>query len=195
MFGDFPEHSAIVCAARRHDIGKAHPVFQATMHECSVADAPFKTPLLAKSPANGRHRRSHFRHELASMLAWLEHAGESEDRDLIAYLIAAHHGKVRLSLRAMPEEKEPFPPYGPRFARGVWEGDELPEVEIAGRDTLPACRLRLDLMELGIGAMGPSWTARTQKLLDTYGPFRLAWMETLVRIADWRVSRAEQEES
>jgi len=55
-------------------------------------------------------------------------------------------------------------------------------------------RLRLDLMELGEGEMGPSWTARTQQLLDTYGPFRLAWLEALVRIADWRASGMEQEE-
>ncbi len=32
----------------------------------------------------------------------------------------------------------------------------------------------------------PSWLARTLALRDTYGPFRLAFLETLVRIADWR---------
>lgn len=128
------------------------------------------------------------------MLAWLEHGGDEEQADLVAYLIAAHHGKVRLSLRAMPDEQEPVKPFGPRFARGVWEGDFLSAVDIPGRETVPASRLRLDLMELGEGAMGPSWTARTQKLLDTYGPFRLAWLEALVRIADWRASGMEQEE-
>jgi CRISPR-associated endonuclease/helicase Cas3 len=193
-FGDSEERAAVLIAARWHDVGKSHPVFQATMHGCPLADAHSKTPLLAKSPSKARHQRRHFRHELASMLAWLNHAEEKENRDLIAYLIAAHHGKVRLFLRSIPEEKEPVKPFGPRFARGIWEGDELPEVVITGRETSPACRLRLDLMELGEGAMGPSWTARTQKLLKTYGPFRLAWMETLVRIADWRASGAEQEE-
>jgi hypothetical protein len=29
--------------------------------------------------------------------------------------------------------------------------------------------------------------------LKTLGPFHLAWCEALVRIADWRASRAEQE--
>jgi CRISPR-associated endonuclease/helicase Cas3 len=47
-------------------------------------------------------------------------------------------------------------------------------------------------MELGEGAQGPSWTARTQALLATQGPFRLAWLEALVRIADWRATRQEQ---
>jgi CRISPR-associated endonuclease/helicase Cas3 len=47
-------------------------------------------------------------------------------------------------------------------------------------------------MELGAGDQGPSWTARTQGLLAEFGPFRLAWMEALVRIADWRATRQEQ---
>ncbi|WP_305047108.1 type I-G CRISPR-associated helicase/endonuclease Cas3g [Geoalkalibacter sp.] len=192
--GVIEERGIVTRAARWHDVGKSHAIFQATMHDCSPADATGKTPLLAKSPSRSRHQRKHFRHELASMLAWLEHGSSEEHADLIAYLIAAHHGKVRLSLRAIPEEKEPEKPFGPRFARGVWEGEELPEVAIDGRETLSATRLRLDLMELGEGEMGPSWTARTQQLLDTYGPFRLAWLEALVRIADWRASWAEQEE-
>lgn len=193
-FGGLEEQSAILRASRWHDVGKSHPVFQATMHDCPLAEAADKSPLLAKSPSRRRHQRKHFRHELASMLTWLEHAGNENNADLVAYLIAAHHGKVRLSLRAVPNEKEPVKPFGPRFARGVWEGDALPEVDIPGRETVPSSRLRLDLMELGEGAMGPSWTARTQKLLDTYGPFRLAWLEALVRIADWRASGMEQEE-
>jgi CRISPR-associated endonuclease/helicase Cas3 len=188
--GSIEEQSAILKAGLWHDVGKSHAVFQATMHDCPLADAPDKTPLLAKSPSRNRHQRKHFRHELASMLAWLEHAKNEENADLVAYLIAAHHGKVRLSLRAIPDEKGPD---NQRFARGIWEGDELPEVMIDGRETVPATRLRLDLMELGEGEMGPSWTARTQQLLDSYGPFHLAWLEALVRIADWRASGAEQE--
>jgi len=192
--GGVEKQSAILLACRWHDVGKSHPVFQATMHDCSVEEAASRVPLLAKSPSRRRHQRKHFRHELASMLAWLEHGGDQNDTDLVAYLIAAHHGKVRMSLRAVPDEQEPPSPYGPRFARGVWEGDHLPELEIPGREKIAVSRLRMDLIELGEGAMGPSWTARTQKLLDTYGPFRLAWLEALVRIADWRASALEQEE-
>lgn len=187
--------NAVIMAGRWHDAGKSHPVFQATMHRCLVDEAKQKTPLLAKSPSKSPHQRKHFRHELASMLSWLENMGNEENADLVAYLIAAHHGKVRLSLRAMPDEKEPIKPFGPRFARGVWEGDELPEIEIPGHAPVPSTRLRMDIMELGESVMGPSWTTRTQKLLDTYGPFRLAWLEALVRIADWRASGAEQEDT
>ncbi len=43
--------------------------------------------------------------------------------------------------------------------------------------------------------MGESWTSRTQRLLAELGPFRLAWLEALLRVADWRASRRELEET
>lgn len=176
---------ALLRSARWHDLGKMHPVFHATMHTCDEAPAGF----LAKSPCNGRHNRKYFRHELASALAWLaQHDGE-RDADLIAYIIAAHHGKVRMSLRAMPTENPT--PDGRRFARGVWEGDELPALDFHGEHS-DKTSLSLALMELGEGEQGPSWTARTLNLLEQHGPFQLAWLETLVRLADWRASGEEQ---
>lgn len=182
--------SAVIRAARWHDLGKAHEVFQATMTACGEMPQGDKR-LWAKSRCKGtRHKRPYFRHELASALAWLEvHDGEA-DADLIAYLIAAHHGKVRLSLRAMPDEQKA--PNGQRYARGVWEDDRLPALVFDG-EQCPETALRLALMELGDGDQGPSWTARTQALLAEHGPFRLAWMEALVRIADWRATRQEQD--
>ena len=179
----------MVRAARWHDLGKAHAIFQATMTACDRMPQG-DGRLWAKSRCqSARHRRPYFRHELASALAWLEaHDGEP-DADLIAYLIAAHHGKVRLSLRAMPDEQEA--PDGQRYARGVWEGDRLPALVFDG-EQCPETTLRLALMELGEGAQGPSWTARTQAVLAEHGPLRLAWMEALVRIADWRATGQEQ---
>jgi len=183
--GETTHKSSVVRAGRWHDLGKAHKVFHATMHVCDKAPAGF----LAKSPCNGRHSRKFFRHELASMLAWLtQHDGEP-DTDLIAYLIAAHHGKVRMSLRAMPTEEAT--PGVKRFARGVWEGDVLPKLDFDGEHSHETT-LKLALMELGEGEQGPSWTARTLSLLEQYGPFQLAWLETLVRLADWRASAEEQ---
>lgn len=176
---------ALRCAALWHDVGKVHPVFQATMHVCDKAPTGF----LAKSPCSGKHARKFFRHELASALAWLaQHDGE-RNTDLIAYIIAAHHGKVRMSLRAMPTE-EPAP-NGRRFARGVWEGDELPALDFHGQHSNKTT-LSLALMELGEGEQGPSWTARILNLLEQHGPFQLAWLEALVRLADWRASGEEQ---
>ncbi len=184
--GETTNQASVVRAARWHDLGKTHEVFDATMHACEQAPPGF----LAKSPCTGRHSRRFFRHELASMLAWLaQHDGES-DADLIAYLIAAHHGKVRMGLRAMPTEVSK--PSVRRFARGVWEGDALPAFDFDGEHS-DATTLKLALMELGDGEQGPSWTARTLKLLETYGPFQLAWLETMVILADWRASAEEQE--
>ncbi|MGD9584609.1 MAG: CRISPR-associated helicase Cas3' [Lysobacterales bacterium] len=190
--------NAVVRAARWHDLGKAHEAFQCALKEVS-APPDTQTPW-AKSDQRGRlvyrmcrhegaPRRKFFRHELASMLGWLaQHDGEP-DADLIAYLIAAHHGKVRMSLRAMPTEAAQ--PGVKRYARGVWEGDVLPALDFDGEHSAETT-LKLALMEIGEGEQGPSWTARTLRLLDEHGPFRLAWLETLVRIADWRASREEQ---
>ncbi len=118
-----------------------------------------------------RHERRYFRHELASILGWLTQYDGQPDADLIAYLIAAHHGKVRMSLRAMPTEEAD--PGIKRYARGVWEDDVLPALDFDGEHS-DETMLKLALMELGKGEQGPSWTARTLALLDAYGPFQLA---------------------
>ncbi|MBV1788009.1 CRISPR-associated helicase Cas3' [Marinobacterium sp. D7] len=192
---------SVIKAASLHDWGKAHEAFQHMLTHRGGVPEPGK--LWAKSdqggkpeyrmqPVEGEERgalRPHFRHELASMLAWLEHNPDHARRDLIAYLMAAHHGKVRMGLRALPKESQPRDDR--LFARGVWSGDLLPPVPLVAGQPLPETTLRLDLMRLGDGPMGPSWTARTQKLLADLGPFQLAWLETLVRIADWRASKGE----
>lgn len=185
--GETTHQASVVRAGRWHDLGKVHEVFQHSMYRCKGGIwAP-----LAKTDCPGRmkHERSFFRHELASMLSWLaQHDGEP-DADLIAYLIAAHHGKVRMSLRAMPTEEADNGIK--RFARGIWEGDRLPALDFDGEHS-GEITLKLSLMELGESEQGASWTARTLKLLDLHGPFQLAWLETLVRLADWRASAAEQ---
>ncbi len=203
------EPQAVIRAARWHDVGKAHEAFDSMLryaHEQGTGET-LGTGYWAKSGrkpdrksgkpryqviVNGKAvKRTRFRHELASALAWLALHRDNADADLIAYLIAAHHGKVRMSLRALPQETEA--PDGRLFARGVWDGDRLPAVQFADGETVPEVELKLDLMQLGDGPQGPSWTTRTQRLLKALGPFQLAWCEALVRIADWRASRAEQE--
>ena len=185
--GESSHQTSVVRSARWHDLGKAHEVFDSSMRRCEQAPAG----LLAKSDCPGpmRHARPHFRHELASALAWLAQHDSDPDADLIAYLIAAHHGKVRMSLRAMPAETPA--PEGARFARGVWEGDRLPALDFDGERS-EEVTLKLALMEIGLGEQGPSWTERTLRVLSQLGPFQLAWLETLVRLADWRASAAEQ---
>ena len=201
--GEQSHADSVIRAAQWHDVGKSHRAFQ-TMLLLNDEQAGNKEGVLwAKGVANGRSlyatcggpagytERRHFRHELASLLAWLEHGERDQYHDLIAYLIAAHHGKVRMSLRALPDEQGPGD--SRRYARGIWDDDVLPSVDIGDR-TLPQTTLRLDVMELGDGPMGPSWSTRTQRLLRDHGPFRLAWLEALVRLADWRASARYIEE-
>ncbi|MGH9937548.1 MAG: type I-G CRISPR-associated helicase/endonuclease Cas3g, partial [Blastocatellia bacterium] len=59
-------------STQHHDWGKAHHIFQATLHGVSKEtdlDGLTLDPLLAKSKSGHRHRRKRFRHELASALA------------------------------------------------------------------------------------------------------------------------------
>jgi len=88
----------------------------------------------------------------------------------------------------LPQESRP-PEMGRRFARGIWEGDVLPEAQLSAGLIMPPTELKLSYMELGEDPdTGPSWLARMLKLRDTLGPFRLAFLETILRIADWRAS-------
>ena len=110
----------------------------------------------------------------------------------MAYLIAAHHGKVRLSIRSLPDETGDEANPEKLFARGVWQGDKLPPVPL-GELTTPEICLDLSFMQMGEGRHGPSWLARAVALRDRVdlGPFRLAYLETLLRAADAHASREQ----
>jgi CRISPR-associated endonuclease/helicase Cas3 len=105
-------------------------------------------------------------------------------------LIAAHHGKVRLSIRSLPNEDSPSADGERLYARGVWDGDHLPAIAFDGLN-VPATKLDLSFMQMGDGPRGPSWLARMIALRDRLGPFRLALLETILRVADARASAAE----
>ena len=194
---DSETRAAVVRSARWHDLGKAHEVFQKTMRQgLNGHEVPDGLLLAKTAKKNLRHDRRYFRHELASALAFLGHEQWSRDADLVAYLVAAHHGKVRMNLRALPRERAPSEQEraGARFARGIWEDDELPPVNLGGGERWEGGGLTLSVMELGWDeTTRESWTERTRELLSRFGSFRLAWMETLVRVADWRASGKEQE--
>jgi CRISPR-associated endonuclease/helicase Cas3 len=185
--------SAVELAALWHDVGKAHPAFQAKIKKMEGMEKQ----LFAKAPKehwykiqeNYPGKRVHFRHELASALAMLQNGAliglTGDSLNLAAYLAAAHHGKVRTAIRSTPDEKVlNIMDY---VACGVHQGDVLPETSL-GNLTVPCTILDLSIMGLGEN----SWRSRTEKMLSYLGPFRLAFLEALVRAADRRASGESQ---
>ncbi len=179
---------AAALAARFHDLGKASGYFQDFLREGVPGGAPRGGPW-AKSPGRGgRHTtRPYMRHELVTALALLHPQcclldGVAE-ADLVIYLAAAHHGNVRLRVGPLPAESCEDPPQ----IMGVRDGDELPPVTLGNDAEIPALSLDTRVLDGHV-----SWTARMLALCDRsdLGPFRLALLEALVRIADWRASRA-----
>ncbi len=208
QFEELPRE-LLVLAARWHDWGKAHGTFQdAIREEAGGAQRPVgrvgKRDIAKAVPKEfwQPYQRPHFRHELASALGVLSllRSGQAPKswadlpsplQNLALYLIAAHHGKVRLSIRSMPEEKIPDKPDA-LFARGVWQEDVLPGVELGDGVTAPAMKLDLTPMILGRVHGQASWAERMLGLRDhkEFGPLRLAYLESLLRAADIRASMA-----
>lgn len=173
---------AVVDAGEWHDAGKAHVVWQDAIKK--LGDGAPAGAVAKSASGKGRihYQRPGFRHELASALLALAHG----EPDLVVYLIAAHHGKVRMILRPAPHERAA--PEGRLFARGVWDGDELPEIDLGARH-IPPTRLSLRCVRMGRDQDGqPSWLERMLQLREAHGPFRLAFLEALVKCADERAS-------
>ena len=120
-------------------------------------------------------------------------ACSADEFDLLAYLVASHHGKVRVSLHAAPKDQD----YRDRGdgrglpIRGVREGDELPSVVLdVTAPPLPPLLLSLEPATLGLSPLtGRSWRERTLGLVDRFGPGALAWLEALLIAADRRASQ------
>ncbi|AFZ30541.1 CRISPR-associated helicase Cas3 [Gloeocapsa sp. PCC 7428] len=156
--------------ARWHDWGKAHQVWQAyaqAQGELLAKSTNYSSPVQMKG----------YRHELASAIA----AASQGASFLSQYLIAAHHGKVRDSL--MPTN--PNERFNAKVLRGVELGTHLPKVEISGVETLPAVEL----------SFSGSWKQQFRNLLREYGPFRLIYLEAIIRNADVKASQYREEQA
>src|SRR5439155_24929682 len=157
------QRAAAVLAGLYHDIGKAHPVFAASLER--IAGMPGPGGPWAKSGQRGRlrHDPPHFRHELVSALMVIDPVAGLLDgvaeADLVAYLVAAHHGKTRLTIRSAPGED------GDRVL-GVSRVEVTLPVVLPGGRMLPALTLHREVLELGGDGNAASWQARACALRD-----------------------------
>lgn len=114
-----------------------------------------------------------------------------EDFDLLAYLVCAHHGKVRVSWHSSPSDQEASDSV--LRIRGIRDGETLPSVLLAGADgdlvEIPPSALRLHAASAGLNPVtGRGWTERVLELVKRLGPFSLGYLEALFRAADQRAS-------
>ncbi len=168
-----------------HDIGKSDPRFQADLHNeaglyaLGLSEERDMTRLLAKSAiksSRGSPRvvRKGFRHELLSVALAKKHprfAGFSDDeRDLALWLIGTHHGYGR-PFFPVYNDPEPRPRTVVTFDGATLDADygDLP--------------LRLD----------QGWFELEARVRRRFGPWELARLEAVVRLADHRASQLEQE--
>jgi CRISPR-associated endonuclease/helicase Cas3 len=172
-----------------HDAGKAHQTWQDAL--CALAPADDQAIVAAGRPwaksghgAGGRLEFAGgltFLHELASLLIIDSPLrgllSAAPDADLCRYLVLAHHGRLRMRVL------EPEAPPGAIF--GLAHGAVSAIPPILGQ---PESMLTVSLTAFGNGSDESLWSQVVLRLLDRYGPFVLAYLETVVRIADWRAS-------
>jgi CRISPR-associated endonuclease/helicase Cas3 len=153
--------------AQWHDLGKAHPQFQNAIGN--------PTDIGAKAPSMSHYQRRGFRHEFASAIGALIH-GKSF---LFAYLVAAHHGKVRVHLDNFYWLKDE------KGLRGLIGGDKIPPCSLGNDDS--GAEVKIDEFSIDFSHV-ENWRICVDDEIEKVGVFRLSYLETLVRIADRRAS-------
>jgi CRISPR-associated endonuclease/helicase Cas3 len=108
-----------------------------------------------------------FRHELISLLLARQEP-ELAERDLLLHLIASHHGRCR-----------PFAPVVEDIGGGLaYNGNGITQAQ---RTQLAAHRLESGVAE------------RFWRLTRQYGWWGLAYLESILRLGDWKASKEEAE--
>jgi CRISPR-associated endonuclease/helicase Cas3 len=167
--------SALCHAARYHDVGKADPRFQAWLHGCNVWESMEKE-LVAKSAYPASHiprfqKLSEipvgFRHELLSTLIVGSSifAANHPEKDLLLHLLASHHGYCRACAPVVPDIASESFTFNIEGECCQYAGSSAPLANFA--DGVPD---------------------RFWKLTRRFGWWGLAYLETLLRLADQRES-------
>ncbi|MCA9199796.1 MAG: CRISPR-associated helicase Cas3' [Planctomycetales bacterium] len=123
----------------------------------------------------------------------------AEEFDLLVYLIASHHGKVRVALHASPADQEFVAEPGDVRGlpiRGIRKDDVLPSVAITPKaEPQPEFALTLEPAAMGLSfETGKSWRERCEDLIQRLGPTTLAALEAILRAADVEASCSQVED-
>lgn len=171
-----------------HDIGKSDARFQAMLAGITPYEAMMRPRLLAKGDGVRRTLAERnviferamyprgFRHEMLSieLIEHLKLEANVPHRDLLLHLVAAHHGYAR-----------PFAPVCLDDA----SDDELLSIQVNGYDIKGSVRKSwIPSHRLDSGIAERFW-----KLTRAYGWWGLAWLESILRLADQQASATEQE--
>lgn len=161
-----------------HDVGKAHPNFKSWLYGGDLLFAEDGEPLAksarARLPPGARERAqlpAGARHEAASLLLAVEHPAlcHAHDPELVLWLIGTHHGYGR-----------------PFFTEAEWPraGEEflvdLGDGEVRSRPAPTFAELQSEWLDLRV------------RMHEKYGPWGLARLEAILRLADHRRSEWEQ---
>ena len=171
----------LAIAGKLHDLGKADPRFQAwlwngdriAMRKANKILAKSSVPVDQNSIRLARRMAGYpegTRHECYSAAIALQNIhllNESNDKDLILYLIGAHHGRGRPFLPSIDDN-----------------GTDI-QFEFGEEQILFRGKHNLEQLDSG-------WPERFWSLNRSYGYWGLAYLETLLRLADHR--RSEQGE-
>lgn len=154
-----------------HDLGKADPRFQTLLRAGDAETAAGQ--LLAKGLRRSARSRlgqveRHEAYSVALIRAHTELLERTQDPELALYLVGTHHGRGRA---LMPFENDEGTAFDVEVENKIYSFDGAPK----------------------LGTAGSQWAALFWQLTRRYGPWGLAYLEAVVRLADQFRSREELE--